>query len=197
MSHCPPQPARYREALKIASVGLSGSATPSPFASVPHRAQVEGMNCIQPTAPAELGPRLLPKLVSTLLIAPSTSHGMPYRLPAACQMTRRAAKAMGPFCAWLNEITGPPEGPVELGPLACDFSTRNVSAEAVLEAASASTAASSGTKRLMATAGRRRGVSAAPRPPRPSRPRTAPAPRRPRPIPAQARDPRPFRRPAA
>ena len=77
MSNCPPQPARYRAALKIASVGLSGSAIPSPFASMPHRAQVEGMNCIQPIAPAELGPRFCPKFVSTLLIAASTVHGMP------------------------------------------------------------------------------------------------------------------------
>ena len=62
-------------------------------------------------------------------------------MPAACQMARRAAKGIGPFCVWLNEIAGPPESAAELGALACGRSTRNVSAEAVLEAASASTAA--------------------------------------------------------
>ena len=35
------------------------------------------MNCIQPTAPAELGPMLRPKLDSILLIAASTCHGIP------------------------------------------------------------------------------------------------------------------------
>src|ERR1700749_4075538 len=71
---------------------------PSPFASMPHRAHVDGMNCIQPIAPAELGPRFCPKFVSTLLIAASTSHGMPYALPAACQMGRRDANVVPPCC---------------------------------------------------------------------------------------------------
>src|SRR5438045_5232771 len=106
MAGCPPQSTRYRAALKMASVGLLGSATPSPFASTPHRAHVEGMNCIQPIAPAELGPRLLPKLVSTLLMAASTVHGMPYVLPAACQMPRRAAKDIGPVCAFCVAVNG-------------------------------------------------------------------------------------------
>jgi len=35
------------------------------------------MNCIQPIAPAELGPMLRPKFDSTLLIAASTDQGMP------------------------------------------------------------------------------------------------------------------------
>ena len=35
------------------------------------------MNCIHPTAPAELGPMLPPKFDSTLLIAASTCHGIP------------------------------------------------------------------------------------------------------------------------
>ena len=35
------------------------------------------MNCIQPTAPAELGPMLRPKLDSILLIAASTCQGTP------------------------------------------------------------------------------------------------------------------------
>ncbi len=43
------------------------------------------MNCIHPTAPAELGPMLRPKFDSILLIAPSTSHGTPYAAPADFQ----------------------------------------------------------------------------------------------------------------
>src|SRR5689334_20169618 len=43
------------------------------------------MNCIQPIAPAELGPMLRPKFDSTLLIAPSTCQGIPYAAPARCQ----------------------------------------------------------------------------------------------------------------
>src|SRR6476661_4046049 len=43
------------------------------------------MNCIQPTAPAELGPMLRPKFDSTLLIAASTCHRTPYAAPARSQ----------------------------------------------------------------------------------------------------------------
>ena len=50
---------------------------PSPSASRPQRSHVDGMNCIQPTAPAELGPMLPPKFDSILLIDASTFHGMP------------------------------------------------------------------------------------------------------------------------
>src|SRR3954471_3286807 len=46
------------------------------------------MNCIQPTAPAELGPMLRPKFDSTLLIAARTCHGTPYSAPAPCQSPR-------------------------------------------------------------------------------------------------------------
>src|SRR5438445_10303691 len=92
----------------MASVGLLGSATPSPFASSPHRAHVEGMNCIQPIAPAELGPRLRPKSVSTLLIAASTSQGMPLALPAACQIGRRVANDIAPSGVTVNAIVAPP-----------------------------------------------------------------------------------------
>src|SRR5919199_2374407 len=67
------------------SAAFQGSATPSPSPSVPQRSHVEGMNCIQPTAPAELGPMLRPKFDSTLLIAASTCQGMPYADPAPCQ----------------------------------------------------------------------------------------------------------------
>src|SRR5215217_5666618 len=64
---------------------------PSPFASVPQRNQVEGMNCIQPIAPAELGPMLRPKFDSILLIAASTCHGIPYAVPACCQIPTSCA----------------------------------------------------------------------------------------------------------
>ena len=43
------------------------------------------MNCIQPTAPAQLGPMLEPKADSTSLIAASSSQGMPYASPACRQ----------------------------------------------------------------------------------------------------------------
>src|SRR5436305_14581591 len=46
------------------------------------------MNCIQPIAPAELGPMLRPKSDSTLLIAASTCQGIPYCAPAPCQSPR-------------------------------------------------------------------------------------------------------------
>jgi hypothetical protein len=50
---------------------------PSPSPSIPHRSHVSGMNCIQPTAPAELGPMLRPKFDSILLIEARTCHGIP------------------------------------------------------------------------------------------------------------------------
>ena len=49
------------------------------------------MNCIQPTAPAELGPMLRPKFDSILLIAASTCHGIPYAAPAPSQSARRSS----------------------------------------------------------------------------------------------------------
>src|SRR5687768_2130050 len=60
---------------------------------MPQRSQVSGMNCIQPTAPAELGPMLRPKLDSILLIAPSTCQGIPYAEPARCQSACSSAYA--------------------------------------------------------------------------------------------------------
>src|SRR5712691_11082437 len=74
----------------MASVAFHGSAIPSPSASTPQRSQVEGMNCIQPTAPAELGPMFRPKLDSILLIDARTCHGIPYAAPACCQIPCRA-----------------------------------------------------------------------------------------------------------
>src|SRR5215470_6561667 len=138
------------------------------------------MNCIQPTAPAELGPRLAPKLVSTLLIAASTGQGIPYVAPAACQMPRKAPNDIGPFCApeLVNATTGPvpwaDDTAAEL--LECECAMRKVSAAALPERARATTTPRRGRSRLMATAGRRPGVSAVPWSRRPlPRPR-APAP---------------------
>src|SRR5207248_10207759 len=151
---------------------------PSPFASTPHRAQVDGMNCIQPMAPAELGPRLAPKFVSTLLMAPSTCQGMPYVAPAACQMPRRAPNDIGPLCDCVNAITGPllcADGSAAAR-LACECATRNVSAAALPERVSATTTPSKGRSLLMATAGRRPGASEGPWFRRPLLPRPAPAP---------------------
>ena len=51
---------RYLAAVKIASTGLYGSATPSPLASIPHSFHVDGKNCIHPTAPADDTDRLRP-----------------------------------------------------------------------------------------------------------------------------------------
>jgi hypothetical protein len=50
---------------------------------VAYRAQVAGMNCIHPIAPAEETLRLRPKFVSIPLIAASTFHGTPKRCSAA------------------------------------------------------------------------------------------------------------------
>src|SRR5947207_7588274 len=90
MSVRPPEAARYRAAAVTASSAFHGSAIPSPFASTPQRSQVDGMNCIQPIAPAELGPMFSPKFDSTLLIAASTFQGMAYAAPARCQTSCRA-----------------------------------------------------------------------------------------------------------
>src|SRR4051794_12361502 len=72
---------------------------PSPLASTPYSSHVPGMNCIQPTAPAELGPMLRPKFDSTLLIAASTCQGMPYCAPAPCQSPSSCAWSSTCGCA--------------------------------------------------------------------------------------------------
>src|SRR6476661_6979093 len=83
----------------MASVAFHGSAIPSRSASVPQRSQVEGMNCIQPIAPAELGPMFWPKLDSILLIAASTCHGIPYVAPARSQIGRSCSTESCCGCA--------------------------------------------------------------------------------------------------
>src|SRR6058998_1211470 len=65
---------------------------PLPSASTPQRSHVSGMNCIHPTAPAELGPMFRPKFDSILLIAASTCQGIPYVPPARCQSVCSAGK---------------------------------------------------------------------------------------------------------
>jgi hypothetical protein len=62
---------------------LKGSRRPSSLASTPYASHVEGMNCIQPSAPADDTFRLRPYAVSISLIAARISHGTPYRRPAA------------------------------------------------------------------------------------------------------------------
>src|SRR3954447_14314171 len=83
----------------MASPAAHGSAMPLPSASVPHRNQVDGMNCIQPIAPAELGPMFWPKLDSILLIAASTCHGIPYAAPARSQIGRSCSAESSSGCA--------------------------------------------------------------------------------------------------
>src|SRR5207253_4383409 len=61
--------------------------------STPQRSHVDGMNCIQPIAPAELGPMFSPKFDSILLIAARTSHGIPYAAPARCHSSCRDGRS--------------------------------------------------------------------------------------------------------
>src|SRR3954447_3556875 len=138
----------------MASCGFQGSATPSPFASVPQRSHVEGMNCIQPIAPAELGPMLRPKFESTLLIAASTCHSIPYDAPARCQTPRSCAyeSCVGASGGVRNEggsrIEPEPFGVSKLGSAGASAgSTAKVSACAVpATSAAASTSAASATR---------------------------------------------------
>src|SRR6476661_4375950 len=89
---------------------------PFPSASVPQRSQVAGMNCIQPTAPAELGPMFRPKFDSTLLIAASTVHGIPYVEPACCHRLCSCAGSSCCGCAGAeNRFSGRPIEPLEFG----------------------------------------------------------------------------------
>src|SRR3954465_12880393 len=119
MSTWPPAAARYRAAAKIASAAFPGAATPSPPASTPQRSHVDGMNCIQPTAPAELGPMLPPKFDSILLIAASTFQGIPYAAPAGCEGWGRLSRSRR--CAFKGGVvneTGIEMPPGLLGTLA-------------------------------------------------------------------------------
>src|SRR5436190_9849661 len=74
------------------------------------------MNCIQPIAPAELGPMFWPKFDSTLLIAASTCHGTPYAVPACCQIGRSSSAESR--CGWVGGVvneTGTEIEPGEFG----------------------------------------------------------------------------------
>src|SRR5438132_7447600 len=82
----------------MASAAVHGSASPLPSASVPQRSQVSGMNCIQPIAPAELGPMFCPKFDSILSIAASTCHGTPY----AAAARRQSDSSAGSESRWVT-----------------------------------------------------------------------------------------------
>src|SRR5438067_9661345 len=89
---------------------------PSPFASTPQRIQVEGMNCIHPSAPAELGPMFCPKLDSILLIAASTCQGTPYAVAARRHSGCKDATVKRSACTGRAvKLTGTEIEPGELG----------------------------------------------------------------------------------
>src|SRR5690348_17021089 len=99
------------------------------------------MNCIQPTAPAELGPMLRPKFDSTLLIAASTCHGTPYSAPAPCQRPRSCAESSCSGTAGGGGTNGVPV----LG------STWKTSVRAVSATSASSTCACSAARRMVLT----------------------------------------------
>ena len=70
MSAGPPPWARYVAAPMIASRGIVGSPPQ-------HCAQVDGRNCIGPTAPADDVPTIRPMRVSWKWMAASQYHGIP------------------------------------------------------------------------------------------------------------------------
>src|SRR5271157_1216310 len=75
-----PAPAAHssRAAEGTASSGFMMSGAPVwPNASIPHSAQVDGRNCIGPSAPALDGPSLAPSPLSISLIAASTVQDIP------------------------------------------------------------------------------------------------------------------------
>src|SRR5712691_514017 len=98
---------------------------------MPQRSQVEGMNCIQPIAPAELGPMLRPKFDSTSLIAASTCHRIPYAAAARCQSASSwgrlscSGTAGGLVKAVGSAIDPGPFGTSELGSEKGDATTAN------------------------------------------------------------------------
>ena len=125
------------------------------------------MNCIHPTAPAELGPMLRPKFDSTLLIAARICQGIPYEDPAACQRAWSCWKSSvrgraGGVEIGLGTLISPGWfGIVALGRVAGGVaSTRNGSALAV-EATLTTASASPRTTRFMAIPPGRPGGSAA------------------------------------
>src|ERR1700690_1924092 len=73
-----------RAAEGTASYGSRMFGVPvSPKPSVPHTAQVAGMNCMGPMAPAVDGPTLVPSALSICPIAASTVHDRPGQYMAA------------------------------------------------------------------------------------------------------------------
>src|SRR5512132_1522135 len=145
------------------------------------------MNCIQPIAPAELGPMLRPKFDSILLIAASTGQGMPYIAPAPIHSVLRAGVDPGDGSppTWTgpaveNSMVWLGSAPVEDEPL--EGTTTNVSARAAPVTASATAATS--RRCFTIRGGRRReawGAAVLLRPTRPARQASPPRPRRPAP----------------
>src|SRR5262249_58323016 len=83
---CVPAPAahRYRAADGTASYGSITSGGPgSPNALIPHTRQVDGRNCIGPSAPALEGPVFAPNPLSIWPMAASTVQDMPGQERAA------------------------------------------------------------------------------------------------------------------
>src|SRR5262249_52623364 len=137
------------------------------------------MNCIQPIAPAELGPMLRPKSDSILLMAARTCQGMPYCAPAPIHSACRLAIDVGADGAevWpapkLENETGGASG-CDAGPAGADArlggTTTNVSACAA--PATVSATATTSSRRVTALDDRRRaGIEAA-------APQSSPSPRR-------------------
>src|SRR4051812_41597507 len=74
------------------------SAFLSPSASRPHCAQVSGMNCIGPSAPADDGPTLRPWPLSTCPIAARIVHDNPRQVRAAAWYSSIYVRGL-PECA--------------------------------------------------------------------------------------------------
>src|SRR2546421_10920312 len=78
-----------RAAEGMASSGFMMSGAPGgPNPLIPHSAQVAGMNCIGPSAPALDGPLLAPSPLSICAIAASTVQDIPGQYFAAEALKR-------------------------------------------------------------------------------------------------------------
>ena len=85
----PPEAHSSRAADGTASSGFMMSGAPGgPNPSVPQIAQVDGRNCMGPSAPALDGPSLAPSPLSISPIAASTVHGRPGQYFAADSLNR-------------------------------------------------------------------------------------------------------------
>src|SRR6202050_3989880 len=73
-----------------------------PNPSMPHSAQVDGMNCIGPSAPALDGPSLAPSPLSISAIAASTVQDRPGQYFAADSLNRSIQLAAPPVGAFAS-----------------------------------------------------------------------------------------------